>query len=123
MAGHSTSARGFGFFDISVDLSKEGFENVDEIIKIIFQVNEYGPGGCVVSYNNQKSCLSLLQYINMLKESEPKKWIFEEYCNLSEMQFRFKDKDTPLSLGNCKFSVSFRWTPSYQLTIPLQCLV
>lgn len=38
MAGHSTSARGFGFFDISVDLSKEGFENVDEIIKIIFQV-------------------------------------------------------------------------------------
>lgn len=38
MAGHSTSARGFGFFDISVDLSKEGFENVEEIIKIIFQV-------------------------------------------------------------------------------------
>ncbi|KAG4071853.1 hypothetical protein HA402_006014 [Bradysia odoriphaga] len=74
MAGHSTSARGFGFFDISVDLSKEGFENVDEIIKIIFQ------------------------YINMLKANEPKKWIFEEYCNLSEMQFRFKDKDTPLSL-------------------------
>lgn len=54
MAGHSTSARGFGFFDISVDLSKEGFENVDEIIKIIFQVNDYGPGGCVVSYNNQE---------------------------------------------------------------------
>lgn len=39
MAGHSTSARGFGFFDISVDLSKEGFENIDEIIKIIFQVS------------------------------------------------------------------------------------
>lgn len=75
MAGHSTSARGFGFFDVSVDLSKEGFENVEEIIKIIFQ------------------------YINMLKSNGPKKWIFEEYCNLSEMQFRFKDKDTPLSLG------------------------
>lgn len=35
----------------------------------------------------------------MLKEHGPKKWIFEEYCNLSEMQFRFKDKDTPLALG------------------------
>ncbi len=40
MAGHSTSARGFGFFDISVDLSQEGFDNVDEIIKIIFQVRD-----------------------------------------------------------------------------------
>lgn len=39
LAGHSTSARGFGFFDIMVDLTKEGFENVDEITKIIFQVN------------------------------------------------------------------------------------
>lgn len=43
MAGHSTSARGFGFFDISVDLSKEGFENVDDIIKIIFQVRNNFP--------------------------------------------------------------------------------
>lgn len=35
----------------------------------------------------------------MLKANGPKKWIFEEYCNLSEMQFRFKDKDTALALG------------------------
>lgn len=34
----------------------------------------------------------------MLKEDEPKKWIFEEFCDLSEMQFRFKDKETPLTL-------------------------
>ena len=34
----------------------------------------------------------------MLKEEVTKKWIFEEYCDLSEMQFRFKDKETPLSL-------------------------
>lgn len=39
MAGHSTAARGFGFFDIMVDLTKEGFDNIDEIIKIIFQVS------------------------------------------------------------------------------------
>lgn len=38
LAGHSTSARGFGFFDIMVDLTEEGFENVDEVTKIIFQV-------------------------------------------------------------------------------------
>lgn len=38
LAGHSTLARGFGFFDIMVDLTQEGFENIEEIIKIIFQV-------------------------------------------------------------------------------------
>lgn len=34
----------------------------------------------------------------MLRSEGPKKWIFEEYLNLSEMQFRFKDKETALSL-------------------------
>lgn len=38
LAGHTTSARGFGFFDITVDLTQEGLENVEEITKIIFQV-------------------------------------------------------------------------------------
>lgn len=42
LAGHSTAARGFGYFDIMVDLTKEGFENIDAIIKIIFQVSENG---------------------------------------------------------------------------------
>lgn len=30
----------------------------------------------------------------MLRNDGSKKWIFEEYLNLSEMQFRFKDKET-----------------------------
>lgn len=34
----------------------------------------------------------------MLRNDGPKKWIFEEYLNLSEMQFRFKDKETALML-------------------------
>lgn len=34
----------------------------------------------------------------MLRTAGPKKWIFEEYLNLSEMQFRFKDKETALLL-------------------------
>lgn len=74
LAGHSTAARGFGFFDIMVDLTEEGFENIDEIANIIFQ------------------------YIHMLRNEGPKEWIFKEYLNLSEMQFRFKDKETALTL-------------------------
>lgn len=34
----------------------------------------------------------------MLRKGGPKEWIFKEYLNLSEMQFRFKDKETALSL-------------------------
>lgn len=74
MGGYSTSARGWGFFEITVDLTEEGFENIDEIIKIIFQ------------------------YINMLKKTGCQQWIFEEYCQISQMLFRFKDKENPLSL-------------------------
>lgn len=74
MAGHTTAARGFGFFDVTVDLTKEGLEHIDDIIKIIFQ------------------------YIHLLQREGPKRWIFDEYRLLSEMQFRFKDKETPLSL-------------------------
>lgn len=74
MGGYSTSARGWGFFEISVDLTEEGFENMNEVVKIIFQ------------------------YVNMMKKSGAKKWIFDEYCQISKMMFRFKDKENPLSL-------------------------
>lgn len=36
--------------------------------------------------------------MNLLRESKPQKWIFDEYCRLNEMQFRFKDKENPLHL-------------------------
>lgn len=55
-------------------LNSQGFENVDEILKLIFQ------------------------YLNLLRTKGPQKWIFDEYCRLNEMQFRFKDKENPLHL-------------------------
>ncbi|XP_053679845.1 insulin-degrading enzyme [Anopheles nili] len=74
IAGYGSLGRGFGSFDIMVDLTEDGFENIHDTAKLIFQ------------------------YITMLKVKGPQKWIFEEYCNLSEIQFRFKDKETPTSL-------------------------
>lgn len=74
MGGYSTAARGWGFFEISVDLTEEGFENTDKIIKIIFQ------------------------YINMLKKQGAQKWIFDEYSQICKTLFRFKDKENPLGL-------------------------
>lgn len=74
VGGASSSAKGFGFFEISVDLTEVGFDHIDDIIKLIFQ------------------------YFNLLRAEGPKKWIFDEYRKLNEMQFRFKDKENPLSL-------------------------
>lgn len=74
MAGYSTSARGFGFFDLIVELTEEGFERINEIITMSFQ------------------------FIQMLKVSGPQKRIFDECSKLNEMEFRFKEKDNPLSL-------------------------
>lgn len=38
-AGSKFEARGIELFDIDVDLTEEGVEHVDDIIKLIFQVN------------------------------------------------------------------------------------
>lgn len=74
IASHNNTARGFGFFEIVVDLTQDGIEHVDDIVHIVFQ------------------------YIRMLREEGPKKWIFDECCDINKMHFRFKDKDLPESL-------------------------
>uniref|UniRef100_A0A1B6DGR0 Peptidase M16 C-terminal domain-containing protein n=1 Tax=Clastoptera arizonana TaxID=38151 RepID=A0A1B6DGR0_9HEMI len=71
VGGHRPAAKGFGFFTVNVDLTEEGIEHVDDIVKLIFQ------------------------YINMLKKEGPQKWIFEEYREILKMHFRFKDNEVP----------------------------
>lgn len=74
ISGYSNLGRGFGCFEIMVDLTEDGFNHIDDTAKIIFQ------------------------YLNMLRLQGPQKWIFEEYRNLCDMLFRFKDKESSLSV-------------------------
>ncbi|XP_058128643.1 insulin-degrading enzyme [Anopheles coustani] len=74
ISGYSNLGRGFGCFEIMVDLTEDGFSHIDDTAKIIFQ------------------------YLNMLRVQGPQKWIFEEYRNLCDMLFRFKDKESSLSV-------------------------
>ncbi|XP_044737581.1 insulin-degrading enzyme [Chrysoperla carnea] len=67
------SPRGFGFFGVSMDLTEEGMDHINDIIVTVFQ------------------------YINLLKSDEPQKWIFEEQKNIMAMHFHFKDKEVPIS--------------------------
>ncbi|KAF7268841.1 hypothetical protein GWI33_018185 [Rhynchophorus ferrugineus] len=70
-AGVRNRLRGFGFFDITVDLTEEGMKHVYDIVKLIFQ------------------------YLNMLKLQKPQKWIQDENKDIGRMIFRFQDKETP----------------------------
>lgn len=64
-------AKGFMFFTVTVDLTEEGIEHVDDIVKLTFQ------------------------YLEMLRQQEPMEWIFKECQDLGAMTFRFKDKEKP----------------------------
>lgn len=39
LAGHQNTLNGFGFFEISIDLTQDGIDHVDDIIEIVFQVS------------------------------------------------------------------------------------
>lgn len=53
VSGKRSSARGFDFFSVYVDLTEEGIFHVDDIVTMTFQ------------------------YINMLKNEGPVEWIFD----------------------------------------------
>lgn len=80
------------FFVVSVDLTEEGSQHTDDIVDLIFQVQDCFMNLLLVMMIN------FLQYINMLKREGPKEWIFQEYGELAKMHFRFKDREIPRSL-------------------------
>ncbi|XP_063543756.1 insulin-degrading enzyme [Cydia strobilella] len=74
VGGTRIGARGFGFFGVQVDLTEEGVEHIDDIVALVFQ------------------------YIAMLRETKPQRWVWEEQRDLMAMEFRFKDAQEPRSL-------------------------
>lgn len=72
-AGARREARGFQFFNLIVDLSEEGGEKVQEIIKLVFQ------------------------YFNMQKQQDIQKWVYDEINSLGKIKFEFKDKEKPIN--------------------------
>ena len=65
-AGGRREARGFQFFNITLDLSEEGGEKCDEIVTLVYQ------------------------YLNMLRREKPAEWIYDELNNLGKISFNFK---------------------------------
>ncbi|XP_011877957.1 PREDICTED: insulin-degrading enzyme isoform X2 [Vollenhovia emeryi] len=71
------SSRGFEFFSVVVDLTEEGIKHIEDIVQLMFQ------------------------YINMLKRKDPIKWIYDEYKDIANINFRFKEKFPPRCYVTC----------------------
>lgn len=67
-AGAHTICPGSAFFEIEVHLTPEGLKRYRDVVKIVFQ------------------------YVGMMKEQPPVEWMFEEQKNMSEVEFRFRQK-------------------------------
>ncbi|KAF2091088.1 a-pheromone processing metallopeptidase Ste23 [Saccharata proteae CBS 121410] len=72
-AGPMPLCPGCAFFTVSIRLTEEGLKNYREVTKVFFQ------------------------YIAMLRESEPREYIFEEMKRMSEVDFTFKQKSSAMT--------------------------
>ena len=67
-AGAMNVCPGSAFFNVSIRLTEDGLARYHDVVKTVFQ------------------------YISLIKENPPEKWIFDEMKNLAEVEFRFKQK-------------------------------
>ncbi|PGH21335.1 hypothetical protein AJ80_03386 [Polytolypa hystricis UAMH7299] len=67
-AGMMPVCPGSAFFTISVRLTEDGLKEYRQVTKIVFQ------------------------YISLIKERAPEEWIFEELRDISEVEFRYRQK-------------------------------
>lgn len=69
-AGPSSVCPGSALFNISIKLTEEGLNVYREIVEVVFQ------------------------YISLIKESPPQKWIVDEIKGMSEVDFKFQEKSS-----------------------------
>ena len=80
-AGAMPVCPGSSFMTISIKLTEEGLQKYQEIVKVV------------------------MQYISLLKESPPQKWIVDEVKGMAEVDFKFKQKSQPSSFTSRYSSV------------------
>ena len=75
-AGPSTGGRGFGFFNVAVELTDAGFEAHEDVIIVIFQ------------------------YFAMMFDAPLEEWVFKECQAINKVHFLFKEKGSPSSYAS-----------------------
>ena len=80
-AGDRDVCPGTAFFNVSMRLTEDGLKSYQEIVKTIFQ------------------------YIALMKETPPQKWIVDEIKGMAEVDFRFREKSPASSFTSRLSSV------------------
>jgi insulysin len=70
-AGGCTLCPGAGLFTVYIFLTEEGLKRYKEVIKLVFQ------------------------YVGLMRDQPPQKWVVKEQMRISEVEFRFKPKRPP----------------------------
>jgi secreted Zn-dependent insulinase-like peptidase len=72
-AGSGLAWRGGSLFSASITLTEKGVAEYDRVLQLLFA------------------------YLDLLREEGPKRWLYEEQSQLSELAFRFKEEGSPIS--------------------------
>jgi insulysin len=74
-AGPSQTTSCFSMFAVSIDLTEDGLEHIDDIMQTVYQ------------------------YLELMRKATPEEWraVYEETRDVSAMNFRFKSKENPIS--------------------------
>ena len=80
-AGAMPVCPGSAFMSISIKLTEEGLQRYPDVVKVV------------------------MQYISLLKETPPQKWIVDEVKGMAEVDFKFKQKNQPSSFTSRYSSV------------------
>ena len=65
--------RGFQLFNLLLNLTEEGIEHINEMVKLIFQ------------------------FFTFLRKETVQKWIHDELCELKKIEFTYKDKEEAIT--------------------------
>lgn len=93
-AGPREAASGFAFFSLDVDLSEEGLEHVDDILRLSFA------------------------YLGLIAKNGVQEWIHRECETLNGIRFRFKDKENPQNLAMSQAASLHRYPSEQSLRGP-----
>lgn len=88
VAGNSSHYDDFDIFTIDIDLTKDGFEKRDEVIRLVFE------------------------YLEMMRKQGPQEWFYEEMKLLEDIEFKYLPLSRPYSyVHNVASLMSYNYPP------------
>eukprot|EP00026_Physarum_polycephalum_P000474 Phypoly_transcript_00475.p1 GENE.Phypoly_transcript_00475~~Phypoly_transcript_00475.p1 ORF type:complete len:990 (+),score=181.17 Phypoly_transcript_00475:1631-4600(+) len=92
LSGAQSTTESFSLFRVDIELTDEGLEHANEIVVMVYQ------------------------YLKLVSEKGIQAWIFDETKFISEMRFRFKNKNEPFDYVQFLVETMFTYPPEHVLS-------